>query len=214
MFGLHPIRWIGDSWQQLLANHELRKLRKKYAPQVAHAAKNKDWNNREELLHHWSTEEDSLLHPIRARNAERLAATARYYLISVPSIPNSYTEQSDDWWPSGQTGEWLMTKALEDRLLKTVRDQRRAAYDEFRKWATFGFAIVGFFLAFYSLSIQKKQPDPCPRNYFRNDSGACVFALEKSMTLATPAPNEPKAGPSTDTTQSPNKVSPGVTARP
>ena len=57
---------------------------------------------------------------------------------------------------------------------------RRASYDEFRKWATLTFAVVGSVLAFISVLSKQKQPDPCPRDYYRSDSGECVFALQKS----------------------------------
>jgi hypothetical protein len=90
-------------------------------------------------------------------------------------------------------GGWILRKDAEDRLRREIRDQRRASYDEFRKWVTFTFGLLAFILALVSLLIKTKQPDPCPRNYYRNDAGACVFALAPKTQAApseTPLPEK------------------------
>jgi hypothetical protein len=173
-----------DDWN---ANQELRRLRKLYAPKVAEAEKAKDEAERDSLLSEWQLESDLTLDPLNARRAERLAAKARRYDISVPRKPLRYDEDSDDWELSNVAGDWLMTKQLERHLRREIRSERRARSDEFRKWATLIFALLGFALGFYSLRIKQKQPDPCTRNYYRNDSGQCVFALQPPTQSQVPA---------------------------
>jgi hypothetical protein len=86
-------------------------------------------------------------------------------------------------------GGWILRKDAEARLRREIRDQKRASYDEFRKWVTFIFGLLAFILALVSLLIKTKQPDPCPHNYYRNDAGACIFALApkgQAMPSETP----------------------------
>jgi len=83
-------------------------------------------------------------------------------------------------------GGWILRREAQARLRGEIRDQKRASYDEFRKWVTFTFGLLAFILALVSLLIKTKQPDPCPRNYYRNDAGACVFALAPKDQAAPP----------------------------
>jgi hypothetical protein len=61
----------------------------------------------------------------------------------------------------------------------------RRANDEFRKWTTVGFAIVGLIYGFLSYRTKQKAPDPCQRNYYRSDSGECIFAFSKGTSPQT-----------------------------
>jgi hypothetical protein len=192
------IRWVADWMDDRKAEQGDRKLRQFYAAKVAEAEKTKDWKKRDEILSEWQFESQLVLDPVYGRKAERLTAKARRYGITVPSKPASYDGQDDDWYPSNVTGEWLLTKTTEERLRREVKAERRASYEEFRKWATLVFAIAGFTLAFYSIRTKNKQPDPCPRNYYRSDLGQCVFALEKtapppqfSLTTVQPSVTTP-----------------------
>src|SRR5438132_13604072 len=64
---------------------------------------------------------------------------------------------------------------MSQKHLNEMKIRQIPSYVEFRKWATLSFAVAGFLLAFYSVR-EAKHPDPCQRNYYRSDSGECVFA--------------------------------------
>jgi hypothetical protein len=161
---------------------ELQSLDKKYRELEAKA---KDANEKEMLEASWSNERDLIEDPIESENSARLAAQARKYHILVPRM----SDQSEDWYQSN-TGNWILRKDAEARLRGEIRDQERASYDEFRKWVTFTFGLLAFILALVSLLIKTKQPDPCPHNYYRNDAGACIFALAPKGQ-ATPSETPP-----------------------
>jgi hypothetical protein len=177
---------IKDRFDDLKASREIRRLREFYAPKVAEAEKAKDWNERGSVLSEWQFESEQVSHPVYARKAERITATARKYGITVPRKPTGYDEESDDWELSNTTGDWLLSDKLEERLRRDIRTERRSSYDEFRKWATVVFALLGFALGFYSLRLKQKQPDPCPRNYYRSDTGECIFALQQAPSKPLP----------------------------
>jgi len=174
---LRRIRRVADWLDDQKATRDVRKLQEKYAPLIAEAERQKNLEERDRLLSEWSIESDLVLHPIYGRKSERLTAKARKYGITVPPQPASYSEDSEDWYLSNAYGFWFPSRKLEQRLQREIRDEQRASNDELRKWATLAFAIVGSILAFVSIRTQQKQPDPCPRGYYRNDSGDCVFAL-------------------------------------
>jgi len=175
--------WIDDRE----ATRRAANLRDRYAPLVAKAENDKDWNEREKVLSDWAFDSDSVLDPVYARKGERLTAKARKYGITVPPQPRNTDEQSEDWRLSRVYGFWLSTAQLEQKLRNEIKIEQRSSHDEFRKWATLSFAIAGFLLAFYSLRT-RKQPDPCQRNYYRSDSGECVFAMQKSPQTSKPSP--------------------------
>ena len=120
------------------------------------------------------------------RKGERLSAKARKYGITVPSKPRN-NEDNEDWRLSRAYGFWLPSAQLEQQLRREIKIEQKASYDEFRKWATLSFAVTAFLLAFYSVK-SSKQPDPCPRNYFRSDSGECTFALQQVQVPVKPSP--------------------------
>jgi hypothetical protein len=167
------------------ARLELQKLDKKYQELEA---KEKDPVERGRLQSSWLFELDSIADPIESENSERLVAQARKYHILVPRV----SDPSEDWYRSQTMGGWILRKDTEARLRREIRDQKRALYDEFRKWMTFTFGSLAFILALVSLLIKTKQPDPCPHNYYRNDAGACVFALAPKTQAAPTETPEPK----------------------
>lgn len=178
----NPLRKLGrisDWLDDRKASHDDRKLREEYGLRVTEAEKNNNWEERDRLLSEWEFESDSVLHPVYARKAEKLTAEARKFGITVPSQPSHYSEKSEDWYLSNVCGFWLLKPGTEHRLRREIRDEQRASYDEFRKWATVGFAFLAFVLGLMSLLVKQKQPDPCPRNYYRSNSGECIFALGK-----------------------------------
>jgi hypothetical protein len=184
---VRKIQFIADWIDDQAATWQARKLRERYAPLVAKAETDKDWNERDRLLSEWGFESDSVLDPVYARKGERLAAKARRYGISVPPQPRNQDERDEDWRLSRVYGFWLPSTQLEQKLRREIKIEQRASYDEFRKWATLSFAIAGFLLAFYSLRTTK-QPEPCSRNYYRSDSGECIFALQKAAQPSKPSP--------------------------
>jgi hypothetical protein len=177
---LLKFRVVSDWLDDRKARRQLRRLNEEYALLVKQAEGKKDWDEHGRLLAEWGFEEDSILHPVHARNAEKLTAKARRYGITVPPQPTSYGQDSDDWYPSQVYGFWLLTRQTERKIQREVRDEQRAAYDEFRKWSTMAFAFLAFVLGLISLLVKQKQPDPCPQNYYRSNSGECVFALDKT----------------------------------
>lgn len=174
---LRQIRRVADWLQDQAATRELRNLRQKYSPLVAKAEQQKNWDERDRLLADWSSESDVILHLVYERKGERLTAKARKYGITVPRQPSSDGEESQDWYLSNVYGFWLPSPQLQQRLRREIRAERRASDDELRKWATLGFAFLGFMLGLASILAKQKQPDPCQRNYYRNDSGECIFGL-------------------------------------
>lgn len=183
---LRKIQRMSDWLDDRKANRDDRKLREKYAPLVKEAEKKKDSDGRYQMLSEWNFESDMVLDPGRARKVERLTAKARKYGISVPHKPSSYSEESKDWYLSDVHGFWLLRRETEQRLRREIRDEQRTNYDEYRKWATLGFAFLAFVLGLVSLLVKQKQPDPCPQNYYRSNSGECVFALQKSTVQPQP----------------------------
>jgi len=193
---LRQIRWFADWLDDRRATRQDRQLREEYAPQVAEAEKSKDWNSQQELLSSWNFASNTVLDPVYARKAVRLIAKARKYGITVPSKPVNYDGTDDDWYLSQATGDWLLTRRAEERLRREIRAESRASYDEFRKWATLFFALLGSTLAFVSVLSNQRQPDPCPRNYYRADSGECVFASPIGMIPSQVPPLANHAVPS------------------
>jgi len=90
------------------------------------------------------------------------------------------------------TAGWVLSDEAEVRLKREISTEQRQKNDEFRKWATLFFAIVGSVLAFVSVLSKHKQPDPCQNNYYRSDSGECVFALQKSVKPQSQQQNAPQ----------------------
>jgi hypothetical protein len=181
------IQFIADWLDDQTATQQARKLRESYAPLVAKAENDKEWSERDRLLSEWAFDSDAVLDPVYERKGERLSAKARRHGISVPPPPRNQDAESADWRLSRVHGFWLPSAQLEQQLRREIRIEQRASYDEFRKWATLSFAVAGFLLAFYSVRAAK-QPDPCPRNYYRSDSGECIFALQKAPQLSKPSP--------------------------
>jgi hypothetical protein len=184
---------LGDWIDDRTATRQIQELQEKYAPLVTKAEKHKDWDERERILTDWAFESDSVLHPLYARKAERLSAKARKYGITVPPQPRN-NDENEDWHLSHVYGFWLPSVQLEQRLRNEIKSERSASYDEFRKWATLAFAVAGFLLAFYAVRAAK-QPDPCSRNYYRSDSGECVFALKQVPQVSKPSPVREPARP-------------------
>jgi hypothetical protein len=115
---LPPIATIKDRIDDFRANLALRRLHEFYAPKVEEAVKAKDWQKRDEILSEWQSESELVLHPVYARKADRITARARKYGIIVPPKPSlhNYGGDSDDWYLSNITGEWLLQGQLEQRL--------------------------------------------------------------------------------------------------
>ena len=171
--------WLDDK----KAIRESRKLRRKYEPLIADATKRKNANERERLLSEWFTQQDLWMHPVYARKADRLTAKARTLGITVANPVQPVGEADDpNWEMSLTTGDMMLTDEYEQKLRLEIRAIQREDNDERRKWATLIFAIVGTALAAVSVRSKQKQPDPCPRNYYRTDAGECVFALQKAQT--------------------------------
>ncbi len=190
--------WLDFRW----ARQESRKLDEEYKTKLDEAKKSGDREKYDELQFHWSGESDQVWHPVFARQSEQLTAQARKYGVKVPFLPQTYN-CTEDWTLSQLTGEWFLSNETKQQLTLAIRTEKRQRDDEFRKWATTIFAGLAFVLGVLALVVKAKQPDPCPKNYYRSDSGECLFALQKPSTPQQRQPNLLNAPP-------PNKPSPAT----
>ena len=202
---LRKIQFFADWLNFRAAKRESLELSARHRRELEAArASNADKQKLETINGEYHAQSQLIWDPIQARITERLIARARKYGVSVPPLPARYGDHSDDWIVSSATGDWFLTDAAEERLKREVRIERRQSNDEFRKWATLGFAFLAFLLGLVSILKKDKQPDPCAKNYYRGDAGDCVFALKKTVTpgsqqqiapQATPAPRQQKPPP-------------------
>ncbi len=169
----------------------LKKLRDEYLPLVQKARATKDSNELDRLESEWSNGELFILEPTSVLESGSIVAKARKYGISVPPIPSD-NDETEDWKQTFMTYEWILTDTTARRLRREIREERRSSYDEYRKWITTLLALAGFVLALVSLLMKQKQPDPCPRNYYRDDAGACVFALSPARQPQGQQPRQPQ----------------------
>ena len=176
--------WINN----LLVQRKLESLKKKYLPLIREAEDAENVQQQADLTAQWAIERESLLGPIHSRNSDRLISKALKYGIPVPP----QQPDSKHYRTSGVTGEFILRQVAQRRLRREVRNEQRARNHEIRKWATATFALLGFVLALVSLLAKAKQPDPCPRNYYRSDAGSCVFAL--GTEKATPNKGKLESG--------------------
>jgi hypothetical protein len=178
---------------------QLRVLKDKYHPLIE-AAKTAN-NTKEEgsIVSQYLSERDLILHPTYGMESEFLERKARKLGIRVPDKQPGEGEDDGNWEQSNSTGDWMLTPEAERKLRNEIRQEERANADEWRKWATLIFAVVGTVFAFMSLRTKQKQPDLCPVNYYRNDVGACVFA----RPAVPKAPNAPNTAPQAAPTLTP-----------
>jgi len=166
------------------------KLRKHFVTLIEKARLAKDNLEVQNLYAEWNHEQASIDEPNYVETSDRLVRKARRLYVPVPTIPARYDAMSDDWQMSNVTGDWALTVGAYERMQRDVQTAQRAANDEWRKWVTLGLALAGFILGLTSLWMKAKQPDPCQRNYYRNDSGACVFALIPPPTVPIGTPQQ------------------------
>jgi hypothetical protein len=112
-------------------------------------------------------------------------------MYGIPVPPQK--QDSEHYRRSGVTGEFILRQPAQRRLRRDILNEQRARNDEFRKWTTVIFAVLAFVLGLASLVVKTKQPDPRPRNYYRNDAGVCIFALapDTSRKQSIPKPAVP-----------------------
>lgn len=182
---LRKVQFVADWLDFRAAKRDSRKLSARYRKELEEAKKrNADQEEFAGISGQYQCEAEQIWRPIDVQQTNRLIARARKYAIRVPSRPRKYDEDNDDWILSSTNGEWFLSDEAEERIKREIRIERRQSYDEFRKWATVGFAFLAFLLGITSLLKKDKQPDPCPKNYYRNDSGECVFALRAANANA------------------------------
>ena len=174
-------------------NRDLKELHDLYTPQIDTAFKAKKKDEGEELDYHYYNERRLVTDPYDVWQSDQLVRKARKHDIQVPSIPfGKKPEEEDDdenWQRTSTTYEWVLKDAIAQRIRREIRAEKRAANDEWRKTGTFFLALAGFILGLASLLVKTKQPDPCQRNYYRNDEGACVFAIPSPSVKISPAPS-------------------------
>lgn len=129
-------RWF----DRRVVNQKLKELHAFFSPKLEEATLKKDWNERDNINAEWDFEKQLVLDPIESDESDALISKARKYGIAVPR----QTDDSDDWYRSSATGLWILSYDASAKLAKEIRDELRASTDEFRKWTTLGFALLGF----------------------------------------------------------------------
>jgi hypothetical protein len=188
---------------------QLRALEEKFHPLIDAARNAKDAREESSVVSEYLCERDLILHPTYGMEAAFLGRKARKLGIRVPDKPTGTNVFEDEnWEQSNYTNDWMLTPEAERKLRNEIREEERAGADEVRKWLTLFFVVVGSIFAFMSYRAKQKQPDPCQVNYYRNDSGACVFANPAVRTAPNAAPQpsptpKPKKQPPTVKEQTP-----------
>jgi hypothetical protein len=194
---LRKFQFVADWLDFRAAKLESRELRARHQKGLEEAKKTNAGREEYEAINsQYRAESEIIWDPIYIQESDRLVTRARKYGIRVPVRPTG-NEDNQDWILSYSIGDWFLTGEAERKLKHEIRIERRQSYDEFRKWATVGFAFLAFVLGVMSLSKKEKQPDPCPRNYYRSDSGECVLALRKTEAPGPPRQSfaQPSASP-------------------
>jgi hypothetical protein len=158
-------------------------LRMQFVPRIEQARLAKNDIAVQNLYAEWSHNQNSIDEPNYVAASDKLVRKARRLYVPVPKIPATYDAISDDWQMSHITGDWALTVETYERLQREVQTAQREANDESRKKMTLLLALAGFILGFMSLWTKTKQPDPCPRNYYRDDAGTCVFAAPARIPI-------------------------------
>jgi hypothetical protein len=172
-----------------------QKLRDQFVPLIEKARREKRELDAQNLYSEWNFEKNNIDEPTYVTASDKLVRSARRHYVAIPATPDTYDKPNDDWWLSNATGDWALSGATYERLQREVLAAQRAANDEWRKWATLLLAMGGFVLGLTSIWVKTKQPDPCQRNYYRNDAGACVFALPLPPSPTVQAPPAPASAP-------------------
>jgi hypothetical protein len=185
-----PRAWLWARRRE--ATREMELLKAKYDPLIKEANAAYEANNTVDTLKHLSEiqgeffrEKNEIRDATYALQDDILQRQARKLGIRIPNRPPKEQDSDENWMV--MSGFWMLKGEAERKLRTEIREEQRARAEEWRKWTTLFFVIVGTVFAFLSYRTKQKQPDPCPVNYYRNDLGACVFAL--------PAPVGPKATP-------------------
>lgn len=173
------LQFVADWLDLRAAKLEDRKLHARYEADV----KARPEDEREHVWSEYSDESHIIWDPIYVRQTNKLVARARKYGIRVPPLPTESTGD-DNWEWSFAATDWILSDSAQELLKLKIRVEERENEDEFRKRATLFVSIGAFILALLSLivSFKHRPPDPCPKNYYRNDQGECVFALQKKST--------------------------------
>jgi hypothetical protein len=170
------LQFVRDWLDLRQAKHEEQKLQTRYAADLNKRTANP--SDREHIWSQYRQEYHLIWDPIYVRQTNKLVARAHKHGVRVPPMPRDGLGD-DNWeWSSAGMG-WFLRAEAEDRLKREIRLGIRQDEDEIRKRATLLLAAAAFVLALVSLLKKERQPDPCPRNYYRNDAGECVFALQK-----------------------------------
>ena len=171
------LQFVRDWLDLRRAKLEDQKLQARYAADLNKRSGNE--SDRERIWSQYRPEYHLIWDPIYVRQTNKLVARAHEHGVRVPPLPRDGLGD-DNWeWSSAGMG-WFLRGDAEDRLKREIRLGMRQDEDEFRRRATLFLSVAAFVLALVSLLKKEKQPDPCPRNYYRNDAGECVFALQKS----------------------------------
>jgi len=180
---MRKLQFVADWLDLREAQREDRKLRAWYEAEA------KKWNEPPYedgglLSAEFTRRYDEIWDPVSVRRSQKLIALAQKYGVRIPPSPTDPDFQTK-WVSSPHLGTYYLSYEEENRLKREITVEKRQRDDELRKWATLLISVLAFILALVSLT---RKPDPCPTNYYRSDSGACVFALQKAT------PSQPQQG--------------------
>jgi hypothetical protein len=177
---IRKFQFIADWLDFRSAKREARALSARHQTGLdAARARNAGRGEYDTINGQYAAESEMIWHPIYAQQSNKLTTQARRYGVRVPQLPNDYAG-NDDWVFSQATGEYFLTNEGEERLKAAIRTERRQVNDEFRKWTTLILSVAALVLALLPWVKKQKEPDPCPKNYYRSDSGECIFGLNKT----------------------------------
>jgi hypothetical protein len=192
----------------------MKKLDAEYDPLIAKAKADKDFDEVLGLQHSYSEQWEDISEPSYDWESAELRRRAHKHLVNIPD----YNEEPAFWQETKYSNppdhpDYEMSYKGKEKLKRNVRDAERAANDEYRKWATLLFALAATGLSVWSLLIKTKQ-DSCQKNYYRNDAGACVFALKAEKTIEVPAFSPVVIPPTIPQTAPPVQVPPAASTTP
>jgi len=175
------------------ANTVTREIRESLSEELKKA---KDETERQWACSEHSQQYDILWEPIFVIQSSRLVEHARELGIRVPEFPRRPEDEGETWNYSQYDAGWYLTKEATVRINNEITQVMRQRNDEVRKWITVFIALAALLLSIAGLLVKTKAPDPCPKNYYRSDSGECVFALKPGAVPPPALAPQQKPSPS------------------
>lgn len=131
--------WIYD-WDD---RRSLKSLNVRYTPLIRAAKEAKNENEANQLAENLYYESRSVEDAAAGRKSEKLLARARKRGV----IPPIKKQDSQEWFQSNHTADWILVPEAEQRLRREITEQERGGHDELRKNFTLLIAVLSFLLS-------------------------------------------------------------------